>query len=247
MIVTKIQLAAMSRADIPEEKRRSFYLYVDEIHNFLTQSFCDILSEARKYGLSLVLTHQYIEQLDEEVSCAIFGNVGTLITFRVGARDAEFLKNEFHPVFDQTDLTNLPNYHIYLKLMIDGVTSKPFSAITLPPQEIKLLIKKKIIKTSRKRFARNRKEVEQEIMARTASRRKTEFSPIEIFLILKSLMTSKLLTDSEEEVILDTPPHILFLILPIFAVVVLWFHLFILWSVRSIILLLGGRCLLVSG
>ena len=181
MIVTKIQLAAMSRGDIPEKKRKSFYLYVDEIHNFLTQSFCNILSEARKYGLSLVLTHQYIEQLDEEVSCAVFGNVGTLITFRVGARDAEFLRNEFRPIFDQTDLTNLPNYNIYLKLMIDGVTSKPFSAITLPPQEIKTSHKEKIIKASSKKYARSRKEVEQEIIARTVSEAKPASKQARIF------------------------------------------------------------------
>jgi hypothetical protein len=165
MIVTKIQLAALSRGDIPEWERKSFYFYVDEIQNFLTQSFCDILSEARKYGLCLTLTHQYIEQLEEEVRCAVFGNVGTLITFRIGARDAQFLEKEFSPVFDQTNLVNLPNYHIYLKLMIDGVTSNAFSAITLPPPEIKTSHKKKIIKTSRKKFTRPRAEVEREILA----------------------------------------------------------------------------------
>ncbi len=165
MIVTKIQLAALSRGDIPEWERRPFYFYVDEIQNFLTQSFCDILSEARKYGLCLTLTHQYIEQLEEEVRCAVFGNVGTLITFRIGARDAQFLEKEFFPVFDGTDLVNLPNYHIYLKLMINGVTSNPFSAITLLPPEIKTSHKKKIIKVSRKKFARPRAEVEREILA----------------------------------------------------------------------------------
>ncbi len=181
MIVTKIQLAAMSRADLPEEKRKSFYFYTDEIHNFLTQSFCNIMAEARKYGLSLVLTHQYIDQLDEKVSCAVFGNVGTLITFRIGARDAEFLKTEFHPVFNEADLTNLPNYHIYLKLMIDGVTSKPFSAVTLAPPEIRISYQEKIIKTSRKRYARNRKEVEQEIMTRMVSEEKPTFHQSRFF------------------------------------------------------------------
>ena len=133
MIVTKLQLAALSRTDIPEDKRKTFYLYVDEIHNFLTLSFADILSEARKYGLSLILSHQYIEQLEDEIRAAIFGNVGTIISFRVGAEDAKYLAKEFSPVFDESDLINLPNFHIYLKLMIDGVTSKPFSAITLLP------------------------------------------------------------------------------------------------------------------
>jgi hypothetical protein len=165
MIVTKIQLAALSRGDMPENKRKSFYLYVDEVHNFLTLSFADILSEARKYGLSLILAHQYIEQLDEKIRSAIFGNVGTLIAFRVGARDAQFLKNEFNPVFDETDLVNLPNYHIYLKLMIDGVTSRPFSAITIPPLEIRTSHKTKVIETSRAKFARIRAEVERGIMA----------------------------------------------------------------------------------
>jgi hypothetical protein len=166
MIVTKIQLAALSRGDIPEWDRRPFYFYVDEIQNFLTQSFCDILSEARKYGLCLTLTHQYIEQLEEKIRCSIFGNVGTLITFRIGARDAQFLEKEFSPVFDMTDLVNLPNYHIYLKLMINGVTSNPFSAITLPPPEIKTFHKSKIIKASRKNFARPGAEVEREIMGK---------------------------------------------------------------------------------
>lgn len=156
MIVTEIQLAALSRGDISEFKRRPFYLYVDEIHNFLTLSFADILSEVRKYGLYLILTHQYIEQLDEEIRSAIFGNVGTLVTLRVGARDAQFLKNEFSPVFDETDLVNLSNYHIYLKLMINGVTSKPFSTTTLPPPEVKTYHKTKIIEASRMKFSRPR-------------------------------------------------------------------------------------------
>jgi hypothetical protein len=166
MIATKIQLAALSRGNIPEGKRKSFYLYVDEIHNFLTQSFVDVLSEARKYGLHMILTHQYIEQLDERIRSAIFGNVGTLISFRVGAKDAKFLENEFSPTFDQTDLTNLPNYHIYLKLMIDGVTSKPFSATTLPPPGVKTSHKLKIIGASRAKFSRPRTEVERNLMAR---------------------------------------------------------------------------------
>jgi len=166
LVVTKIQLAALSRADLPEENRKPFYLYVDEIHSFITLSFADILSEARKYGLNLVLTHQYIEQLDERIRAAIFGNVGTIISFRIGAEDAKYLAQEFAPIFNEADLINLPNFHIYLKLMIDGVTSQPFSAITLRLREIKTSHKEEIIEFSRKRYTRPRTAVEREIMSR---------------------------------------------------------------------------------
>ena len=132
LLVTFIYLAALSRADISEEQRKPFYLYVDEFHSFVTLSFVDILSEARKYGLNLILTHQYITQIDERIRDAIFGNVGTVIAFRVGADDASYLEKEFFPVFNNSDLTNLPNYETYLKLMIDGKTSTPFSATTIP-------------------------------------------------------------------------------------------------------------------
>lgn len=164
MIVNMIQLAALSRADLSEEKRRPVYLYVDEIHNFLTLSFADILSEARKYGLNLTLAHQYIEQLDERIRAAIFGNVGTIVSFRIGAQDARYLEREFHPVFNETDLINLPNYHIYLKLMIDGVTSRPFSATTLPSPEKETSFMEEIIKASRRKYGRPREEVEREII-----------------------------------------------------------------------------------
>ena len=133
MMITKIQLAAMSRVDTPEEDRRDFYLFVDEFQNFATDSFANILSEARKYHLSLILAHQYIEQLSDNVRAAVFGNVGTLVTFRVGATDAEFLAKEFLPLFNEEDLVNIPKFNFYLKLMIDGLTSDPFSARTLPP------------------------------------------------------------------------------------------------------------------
>jgi len=169
LIVTKIHLAALSRTDLPEEKRKPFYLYVDEIHSFLTLSFVDILSEARKYGLNLILAHQYIEQLDEKIRAAIFGNVGTLISFRIGAEDAKYLAQEFSPVFNETDLINLPNYHIYLKLMIDGITSQPFSAITLPLREINTSHKNEIIAFSRKRYTKPRNAVERNFMNRPHS------------------------------------------------------------------------------
>jgi hypothetical protein len=163
MIVTKLQLAALSRVDIEEKKRTSFYLYVDEVHDFLTLAFADILSAARKYGLSLVMAHQYIEQLDQEIRSAMFGNVGTAISFRVGAEDAHYLARKFSPVFTGTDLINLPNYHIYLKLMIDGVTSRPFSAVTLMPLETKAVCAGHVIEASRRHYARPRKIVEGEI------------------------------------------------------------------------------------
>jgi type IV secretory pathway TraG/TraD family ATPase VirD4 len=131
LVITKLQLAAMSRVDVPEEERKDFFLYVDEFQNFATSSFVTILSEARKYRLSLTLGHQYIAQMEEPVRDAVFGNIGTLISFRVGPEDAEFLEKEFSPEFSATDLVNLPKYNIYVKLMIDGLTSNPFSAETV--------------------------------------------------------------------------------------------------------------------
>lgn len=136
MLVTKIYLAAMSRADVPAETMRTlppFYLYVDEFQNFANESFSDILSEARKYKLRLIIAHQYVEQMEEEVRDAVFGNVGTTVSFRVGPFDAETLETIFSPQFTQTDLVNLGFAQIYLTLMIRGVGSPPFSATTLPP------------------------------------------------------------------------------------------------------------------
>jgi len=164
MMVTKIQLAAMSRVDIPEDERKDFYLYVDEFQNFATDSFADILSEARKYRLNLIIAHQYIEQLGEVVKPAVFGNVGTLICFRVGAADAEFLEKEFIPLLTQQDLVNLPKYHIYLKLMIDGIASEPFSAKGLPPvYSDSLGNEQKVINISRERYAKPKDIVEDKI------------------------------------------------------------------------------------
>jgi hypothetical protein len=133
LLVGKIGLAALSRSDMPEENRRDFYLYVDEFPSFTTTSFAGMLSEMRKYRVGLVLAHQYLDQLDGMVRGAVLGNVGTQIVFRVGLADALLLEKEFAPEFSASDLVSLPNYHIYLRLMIDGVVSKPFSAVTLPP------------------------------------------------------------------------------------------------------------------
>lgn len=169
MIITKIQLAAMERVRIPEEERKDFYLYVDEFQNFVTDSFASILSEARKYRLCLTVAHQYTAQLVTKESSAmrdsIFGNVGTMIVFRVGADDADFLEKEFAPEFTPEDIVNLPNYKIYLKLMIDGITSRPFSARTIAPlvKGGNKDIEAEVIKSSRALYCRSREEVEEEI------------------------------------------------------------------------------------
>ena len=164
LLITKLQLAAMSRVDIPEEERKDFFLYVDEFQNFATESFVNILSEARKYRLALILAHQYIAQMEERVRDAVFGNIGTLISFRVGAEDAEYIEKEFTPEFVAGDLVNLAKYNIYLKLMIDGVAGRPFSAKTLPPFfKPQKSNKEKIIKVSQERFGTSRKTVEEKI------------------------------------------------------------------------------------
>ena len=172
LLVAKLQLAAMSRVDIPENERRDFYLYVDEFQNFATESFANILSEARKYRLNLTLANQYIAQLTETgpggrnttVRDAIFGNIGTMVVFRVGADDAEFIEKEFEPEFMMNDIVDLPKYHIYLKLMIDGIISRPFSAITMPPPPVLVEnFKEEIVRRSRERYAMAREEVERQV------------------------------------------------------------------------------------
>ncbi len=165
MMITKIQLAAMGRVDIAEETRKDFYLFVDEFQNFATESFANILSEARKYRLNLVLANQYIMQIDEKVRDAIFGNAGTIISFRVGATDAEYLEKEFAPVFTQNDIVNLPKYNVYLKLMIDGIAGDAFSATVLPPVSLEETKgnEEKVIRISRERYSTSRAEVEEKI------------------------------------------------------------------------------------
>lgn len=178
MLVTKIYLSAMSRADLSDRVLAvmpNFYLYVDEFQNFANASFADILSEARKYKLNLTIAHQYIEQMDEQVRAAVFGNVGTMIVFRVGATDAEVLEKEFAPSFQAEDLVNLGFAQIYLKLMIDGLTSSPFSSVTLPPiQHPERMYVQEIIQASRKQFARPRETVEAAIVAFHEPAKKTE-------------------------------------------------------------------------
>jgi len=169
MLITKIQLVAMERVRIPEDERKDFYLYVDEFQNFATDSFVNILSEARKYRLDLIIAHQYVGQLVTDTSTAVrdavFGNVGTMISFRVGAADAEFLEQEFTPEFLQTDLIRLDNRHVYLKLMIDGITSRPFSATTITLDPITKDDKKReeIIRISRLKYSHSVESVEEGI------------------------------------------------------------------------------------
>lgn len=152
ILVTSIQLAALHRAAQPEEQRKPFYLYVDEMQSFISTSFADVLAEARKYKLSLFLAHQYTGQISEEVRAAIFGNVGTIICFRLGWEDAARMAQEFSPVFSEQDFVSLPAYSIYLKLLIDGIVSAPFSAGTLPLREKGVSCKDRIVAASRAKY-----------------------------------------------------------------------------------------------
>lgn len=171
MLVTKFQIDAMSRADIPESQRRDFYLYVDEFQNFATKSFATILSEARKYRLSLTMAHQYVGQLligerDTSLRDAVFGNVGSLVSFQVGSDDAEVLSQQFEEMVTPKDILSLPKYHAYMRLMIDGVPSKPFSVATLPPPEGDQDEKRiDVLRSlSRERYAQQRHVVEEKIL-----------------------------------------------------------------------------------
>ncbi|MEK7795671.1 MAG: type IV secretion system DNA-binding domain-containing protein [Candidatus Hydrogenedentota bacterium] len=136
LLASRINLAALSRADTPERERRDFFVYLDEFQTFTSLSFVTMLSELRKYHVGAVLAHQYLAQLDEQVKEGILGNVGTLVVFRLGATDAEVFAQEFDPHFTETDITNLANFRAYLKLMIDGQVSAPFSAETIPPESL---------------------------------------------------------------------------------------------------------------
>lgn len=170
MLVTKFQIDAMSRADIPEKERRDFYLYVDEFQNFATRSFATILSEARKYRLALTMANQYVSQLligdgDSSLRDAVFGNVGSLVSFQVGPDDAEPLSLQFEEMAMPNDILSLPKYHAYMRLLIDGITSKPFSVATLPPPAfIQDDGRMEIIRSlSRERYAQKRSVVEEKI------------------------------------------------------------------------------------
>jgi hypothetical protein len=170
MLTVKIYLSAMSRADASSAEMKNlppFYFYVDEFQSVVNDAFADILSEARKYKLALTIAHQYIEQMEENVRNAVFGNVGTFIAFRVGPFDAEELKVMFEPTFFPEDLVGLDRYQAYLTLMIDGAGSKPFSAQTLPPiEDPEISFKDQIVEQSRARFGRRRSSVETAILER---------------------------------------------------------------------------------
>ena len=168
LMVTKIQLAAMSRSDMELENRRPFYIYVDEFQNFATDSFAVILSEARKYGLNLTVANQYVSQMPEVVRDAVFGNVGTMISFRVGPGDSTVLGKYFEPVFEDTDLTRLNNQNIFLSMIIDGEKAPPFSGRTLRMPDPDNDLTDEIIRLNRENFASKRDEVELDIRSRTA-------------------------------------------------------------------------------
>lgn len=154
MLITKFQLAAMHRVALPEEERRDFYLYVDEFQNFATGSFIKIMSEARKYRLAIMLANQYMAQIPEEVTKAILGNAGTVMTFAVGAGDADILTKEFAEVFTAQDLINLGKYQIATKMTIDGQVTRPFVSTTLPLPTSTNMNKEKVIEMSRQRWTR---------------------------------------------------------------------------------------------
>lgn len=181
MIITKIYLAAMSRADLTESELKrlpNFYMYVDEFQSFANESFADILSEARKYKLALVVAHQYIKQMDEKVADAVFGNVGTQIMFRVGAPDAEVLEKEYAPVFTAEDMVSLGFTQVYLKLMIDGVASHPFSAVTIGPiAPPKKSLREEVLVSSRAVYGHPREKIEKAIADWYAAGSEAPLSP----------------------------------------------------------------------
>jgi type IV secretory pathway TraG/TraD family ATPase VirD4 len=170
MMITRIQLAAMDRARIPEHERRDFYLYVDEFQNFATEAFAAILSEARKYRLSVTLAHQFTAQVPPALRDAVFGNVGTIVCFRVGGADAELLRTELGSDLRQDDLVNLQNYNAYIKLTVDGTPTSPFSMETTPLSSrfASAGDRERILRVSRERYGRPRSRVEERIARWTA-------------------------------------------------------------------------------
>ncbi|MBI3461438.1 MAG: TraM recognition domain-containing protein [Planctomycetes bacterium] len=165
LLVSAMQTAAMSRSDVPESDRRDFYLYVDEFQNFATDSFATILSEARKYRLNLTTANQYLAQMEQPTADAVFGNVGTLVAFQVGAQDAERVAEQLGPELTPQDLLRLPRYHAYARLLINGMPSRPFSMSTLPPRVNRTdPARPDIIRRySRQRYARPLAHIEAEV------------------------------------------------------------------------------------
>lgn len=183
ILVPKILSAAMSRADVHEENRKDFYLYVDEFQNFATEEFAQILSEARKYRLNLIVANQYISQIDEKIREAVFGNVGTTVSFKVGVNDSQYLQNEYAPVFDQNDLINLENLNAYIKMLVNGEYPPPFSMYThikgspygIPTSNVE--VANRIIELSRLRYGKDTSLVDQEIAKRAFLGEDEEESP----------------------------------------------------------------------
>ncbi|MBP6859109.1 MAG: type IV secretion system DNA-binding domain-containing protein [Candidatus Magasanikbacteria bacterium] len=188
IIVSKLQMAALERASLPEEKRHDFYLYIDEFQNFITESIATILSEARKYRLELIIAHQYMKQLEDNkgkttVRDAVLGNAGTIVSFRIGVEDAEILSKEFAPVFSAYDLVNVEQYTAYTKLLIDNTAAKPFNMFTYPPRPGNKQLAAAIKELSRLKYGRPREIVEAEIAERaqlgvTIQKGKTELSEV---------------------------------------------------------------------
>ena len=169
VLVGKIQMAALSRVDMFGKPINDFYLYIDEFQNVTTDSIASILSEARKYRLSLNIAHQYISQLEENIKNAVFGNVGSMAVFRVGTEDANFLEPKFKPIFNAQDITKLDNYNAYMSMLINGQPTKPFNIKTIAPERGDREIIDDLKQLSYMKYGRDREEVEKEIMARYTS------------------------------------------------------------------------------
>jgi len=166
IVAGKLVMSAFARIDMPEEARRDFHLYMDEFQNFTTESIETALSEARKYRLCLTIAHQFIGQLPEKIRNAVFGNIGSMIAFRIGAEDSEFVVKQFEPIFDENDLINIDNYHAYVKILINGATTSPFSMMTYPPNKGDLESAKNIKQLSRLKYGRERNLIEADILKR---------------------------------------------------------------------------------
>jgi hypothetical protein len=166
ILVSKIQMGVMKRANIPEDQRKDFYLYIDEFQNFTTDSISTILSEARKYHLNLILAHQYIGQLKDDIRNAVLGNVGTIGSFRIGADDAEFLEKQFKPNFSKSDLVNLDNFSLIIKMMINNKISEAFKVHTINPKEGDFSKISDIKKASRLKYGKSKVIVESSMAIR---------------------------------------------------------------------------------
>ena len=167
LLITKFQIDAMSRSSIPEAERKDFFLYIDEFQNFATDSFATILSEARKYRLNLTMANQYLEQMTDIVRAAVFGNVGSMVAFQTGAEDAEVLMEQFADGITNEDIAHLPKYRCYVRLMIEGVNSRVFSAQTLPPpvhqEGVNYALRENLVTVSREKYAKTKATVENRI------------------------------------------------------------------------------------